>query len=157
MKEEGKLTNSDGTPGARLVYIDPPFATRKEFHGNQDQKAYQDKIYGARFVEFLRKRLIFLRELLSDDGAIYVHLDWKKVRYIKVILDEVFGENNFRNEIVWHSRLGFPREPGLRNSAGPGAVCRRASRQLFRGHVALPCAGVRLVWRQAIHESFEQT
>lgn len=43
----------------KLIYIDPPFATKQEFRGSQDQKAYQDKIAGARFVEFLRKRLIF--------------------------------------------------------------------------------------------------
>ncbi|MDI9392635.1 MAG: site-specific DNA-methyltransferase, partial [Synergistota bacterium] len=54
MKQEGKLKNADGTPGVRLVYIDPPFATRQEFRGSQDQKAYQDKIAGARFLEFLR-------------------------------------------------------------------------------------------------------
>jgi len=101
MKQEGKLKNADGTPGVRLVYIDPPFATRQEFRGSQDQKAYQDKIAGARFLEFLRKRLVFLRELLSEDGSIYVHLDWKKGHYVKTIMDEVFGENNFRREIIW--------------------------------------------------------
>ncbi|MHB1181941.1 MAG: site-specific DNA-methyltransferase [Sulfuricella sp.] len=101
-KKAGKLCNADGTPGIRLIYIDPPFATKQEFHGSDDQKAYQDKVVGARFVEFLRKRLVLLRELLSDDGAIYVHLDWKKVHYLKVVMDEIFGENNFRNEIVWH-------------------------------------------------------
>ncbi|HPC37181.1 MAG TPA: DNA methyltransferase, partial [Candidatus Marinimicrobia bacterium] len=78
MKQEGKLKNADGTPGVRLVYIDPPFATRQEFRGSQDQKAYQDKIAGSKFLEFLRKRLVFLRELLSEDGSIYVHLDYKK-------------------------------------------------------------------------------
>ena len=86
MKEKGKLNNADGTPGVRLVYIDPPFATRQEFRGSQDQKAYQDKIAGARFLEFLRKRLVFLRELLSEDGSIYVHLDWKKGHYVKTLL-----------------------------------------------------------------------
>jgi len=49
MKQEGKLKNADGTPGVRLIYIDPPFATRQEFRGSQDQKAYQDKIAGAHF------------------------------------------------------------------------------------------------------------
>ena len=102
MKRAGALCNADGTPGARLIYIDPPFATMQEFQGADEQKAYQDKITGARFVEFLRKRLILLRELLAHDGAIYVHLDWKKAHYIKVIMDEVFGDNNFRNEIIWH-------------------------------------------------------
>lgn len=102
MKRNGQLCNADGTRGVRLVYIDPPFATMQEFQGADEQKAYQDKITGARFVEFLRKRLILLRELLADDGAIYVHLDWKKAHYIKVVMDEVFGDNNFRNEIIWH-------------------------------------------------------
>ena len=100
MKLEGKLKNADGTPGVKLVYIDPPFATKQEFRGSQDQKAYQDKLAGSKFLEFLRKRLIFLRELLSEDGSIYVHLDWKKGHYVKVLLDEIFGEQNFRNEII---------------------------------------------------------
>jgi len=88
----------------KLIYIDPPFATKQEFKGSQDQKAYQDKIAGAKFVEFLRKRLIFLRELLADDGSIYVHLDWKKSHYIKTIMDEIFFENNFLNEVIWYYR-----------------------------------------------------
>jgi site-specific DNA-methyltransferase (adenine-specific)/adenine-specific DNA-methyltransferase len=85
----------------KLIYIDPPFATKQEFRGSQDQKAYQDKIAGAKFIEHLRKRLIFLREFLASDGCIYVHLDQKKGHYIKIIMDEVFGETNFLNEIVW--------------------------------------------------------
>ncbi len=101
-KKAGKLCNADGTPGVRLIYIDPPFATKKEFSGSQDQKAYQDKVAGAKFLEFLRKRLVFLRELLSDDGSIYVHLDYRKAHYIKVLMDEMFNESRFENEIVWH-------------------------------------------------------
>jgi len=101
MKEQGQLANADGTPGVRLVYIDPPFATRREFSGSEEQRAYQDKIEGARFIEILRKRLIVLRELLSDDGSIFVHLDVKKCHYIKNILDEVFGEHLFQSEIIW--------------------------------------------------------
>ena len=101
MKRSGELCSADGTPGVKLVYIDPPFATKREFRGNQDQKAYQDKIVGAEFLEFLRRRLIFIRELLADDGVIFVHTDWKKGHYIRALLDEVFGEHRFRNEIVW--------------------------------------------------------
>lgn len=101
LKKAGKLCNADGTPGVRLVYIDPPFATRQEFRGTEDQKAYQDKIAGAQFIEFIRKRLVFIRELLSDNGSLFVHLDYKKSHYIKSICDEVFGEANFRSEIVW--------------------------------------------------------
>ncbi|MEK9160762.1 MAG: site-specific DNA-methyltransferase [Patescibacteria group bacterium] len=101
MKQDGELVNSDGTSGVRLIYIDPPFATKRDFRGSQDQKAYQDKIAGAEFLEFLRKRLILLRELLTEDGSIYVHLDGKKAHYMKVLMDEVFGESHFRNEIIW--------------------------------------------------------
>lgn len=101
LKENGTLVNADGTPGVRLIYIDPPFATKREFRGTQDQKAYQDKLAGARFIEFLRKRLVLIRNLLSEDGSVYVHLDYKKSHYVKVILDEIFGEQSFRGEIVW--------------------------------------------------------
>ncbi len=101
MKKQGKLLCADGSPGARLVYIDPPFSTRLEFKGKKSQKAYKDKTIGAEFVESLRRRLILLKELLTDDGSIFVHLDWKKAHYMKVVMDEVFGEENFLNDIVW--------------------------------------------------------
>lgn len=104
MKKSGRLCNTDGTPGVRMIYIDPPFATRRDFKGSQDQKAYQDKIAGADFLEFIRRRLIFLHEILSDDGNIFVHIDWKKGHYVRALLDEIFGEENFINEIVWHYR-----------------------------------------------------
>jgi adenine specific DNA methylase Mod len=100
-KKNGTLCNSDGTPGVRLIYIDPPFATKKEFSGTQEQKAYTDKVAGAEFIEFLRKRLVLLSELLSDDGSIFLHLDTKKSHYMKAILDEIFGEDKFQNEIIW--------------------------------------------------------
>lgn len=99
-KKAGKLCNADGTPGVRLVYIDPPFATQQEFHGTQDQKAYRDKVLGAEFVEFLRQRFILLHELLATDGSLFLHADYRKVHYLKVILDEIFDEPNFRNEII---------------------------------------------------------
>lgn len=102
MKKNGELKNADGSDGVRLVYIDPPFSTRKDFKvKGEEQKAYQDKIAGAEFLEWLRRRLILLRELLADNGSIYVHLDYRKGHYIKVLLDEIFGEQNFVNEIIW--------------------------------------------------------
>lgn len=101
LKEQGNLRNPDGRNGVKLIYIDPPFATEQEFRGSKGEKAYQDKIAGAEFLEFLRKRLIFLKELLTEDGSIYVHLDWRKGHYVKVLMDELFGENNFRNEVIW--------------------------------------------------------
>jgi len=102
-KKAGQLRNADGTDGVRLVYIDPPFATKREFSGKQEERAYQDKVEGATFVEFLRRRLLLIRELLAEDGSIYIHLDQKKSHYVKVVADEVFGEHNFRNEIVWRN------------------------------------------------------
>ena len=101
LKKTSQLCNADGTPGARLVYIDPPFATNVGVSGTQDQKAYQDKLARSQFVEFLRRRLILIRELLSSDGAIYVHLDQRKAHDMKVVLDEVLGKHGFVNELVW--------------------------------------------------------
>jgi site-specific DNA-methyltransferase (adenine-specific)/adenine-specific DNA-methyltransferase len=92
----------------KLIYIDPPFATKQDFMKDRE-KAYRDKIIGAQFIEFLRKRLILMREILADDGSIYVHIDWKKGHYIKAIMDEIFGEHNFVNEIIWaYSGGGTP-------------------------------------------------
>lgn len=85
----------------KLIYIDPPFATESDFKGKQGQKAYTDKTKGAEFVEFLRRRLLVARELLADDGSIFVHLDFKMSHYIKILLDEIFGSSNFKNEIIW--------------------------------------------------------
>lgn len=101
MKRAGELGNADGTQGVRLVYIDPPFATKRDFSGSKDQKAYQDKIEGAAFIEFLRKRLVLLKELMADNGSIYLHLDTKKIHYLKLVMDELFGESRFSSEIIW--------------------------------------------------------
>ena len=87
------LDDPDVKGQVKLIYIDPPFATKQEFRGSRDQKAYQDKISGAQFIEHLRKRLLFFRELLSKDGVLFVHLDLKRSHYIKVIMDEIFHES----------------------------------------------------------------
>lgn len=88
-----------------LIYIDPPFATQDEFENKNGAKAYSDKVKGAEFLEFLRERLIIARELLSSTGSIFVHLDNKMVHYVKVLMDEIFGKNNFVNEIIWGYRI----------------------------------------------------
>jgi len=86
----------------KLIYIDPPFATKSDFGGKDGEYSYSDKVDRATFLETLRERLIYLRELLSDEGVIYIHLDDKMAHYVKVILDEIFGKNRFINEIIWH-------------------------------------------------------
>jgi len=105
------MNNSDVQGKVRLVYIDPPFSTDQDFRSGssrvstissslEDQIAYKDTLVGAEYLEFLRKRLIFLRKLLANDGSIYVHTDWKKGHYVKVLMDEIFGEEHFVNDIA---------------------------------------------------------
>lgn len=89
----------------KLIYIDPPFATESEFKNSKGAKAYSDKLKGTEFIEFLRRRLIVAKEVLAEDGSIYIHLDEKMSHYIKVIMDEIFGSNCFQREIIW--RIGW--------------------------------------------------
>lgn len=95
----------------RLIYIDPPFSTNQVYKGGEDRtatvsksdkdvKAYEDVLIGSDYLEFLRKRLIFLREILANDGSIYVHIDWKMGHYVKVLMDEIFGRERFINGIT---------------------------------------------------------
>jgi adenine-specific DNA-methyltransferase len=84
----------------RLIYIDPPFATKSVFQSRAQADAYSDLLAGAHYIEFIRERLVLLRELLAEDGSIYVHLDENMAFHIKVIMDEIFGPNNFQNWIT---------------------------------------------------------
>ncbi|GAC1346142.1 MAG: hypothetical protein NVSMB27_09280 [Ktedonobacteraceae bacterium] len=84
----------------RLIYIDPPFATNGVFQSRSQNDAYHDLLVGAHYIEFILERLVLLRELLAEDGSIYVHLDDNMAFHIKVIMDEVFGRGNFRNWIT---------------------------------------------------------
>ncbi|MBI3416808.1 MAG: site-specific DNA-methyltransferase [Verrucomicrobia bacterium] len=95
------LTNDPDVLGkVRLVYIDPPYATKSVFQSRNQTDAYMDLLEGAHYLEFLRERLIFLRELLADDGSIYVHLDDNMAFHAKALMDEVFGRGNFRSWIT---------------------------------------------------------
>lgn len=93
-----------------LVYIDPPFNTNQEFVTSNERistisrmkdgtVAYADMMDEEQYLEFIRERLILLREILSEEGSIYFHIDNKIGHYIKILMDEVFGKNNFRNDI----------------------------------------------------------
>lgn len=79
-----------------LVYIDPPFATGSNFESRKQTHAYSDDLQGSVFLEFIRQRVILIRELLSDRGSLYLHLDSRMICETKMILDEVFGRKNFR-------------------------------------------------------------
>jgi adenine-specific DNA-methyltransferase len=80
-----------------LIYIDPPFATENEFKSNKGNRAYTDKVKGAEFIEFLRRRLLVAKELLADDGVIYVHLDTKKSHYIKIVWKRTSAHSDSKN------------------------------------------------------------
>ncbi len=99
-----------------LIYIDPPFDSAADYvkkikvrgsvleaapQSILEEKQYTDIWERDEYLQFLYERLLLMRELLSDTGSIYVHMDEKRSHYIKVILDEVFGPENFQREIVW--------------------------------------------------------
>lgn len=94
-----------------LVYIDPPFNTNREFKVSQERNnsissstdgdiAYSDNLSRSEYFQFLHDRLILLYQMLSDNGSIYLHIDTKVGHYVKIILDNIFGEENFINDIT---------------------------------------------------------
>jgi len=114
----------------KLIYIDPPFATGADFSfkvGMPDEwKSVADKneivkapsileelayrdMWGGRtpeeriasYLNYVYERLVLMKELLSNDGSIYVHLDYRMVHYVKLMMDEIFGRENFRNQLIW--------------------------------------------------------
>lgn len=78
-----------------LIYIDPPFNTEN------DSFRYNDKFNRSTWLTFMKNRLEIAKELLNPNGTIYVHIDHNEGHYLKVLMDEVFGKENFRNEIIW--------------------------------------------------------
>ena len=98
-----------------LIYIDPPFFTKANYHavvnvGDENIKclAYGDKWKNGK-KEYLVKiaaGLMLMKEILAEDGLIWIHLDWHIVHYVKILMDEIFGENNFVNEIIWTYKSG---------------------------------------------------
>ena len=110
-----------------LIYIDPPFDSKADYvrkvklrgarqsekakqsekleaerHALIEQAQYEDIWANDNYLQFMYERLILMRELLSDKGSIYLHCDWHKSHHLRFLLDEVFGAENLRNEIIWH-------------------------------------------------------
>jgi len=102
------LLNDDRIRGkVRLIYIDPPFGTGSVYRGRRhvsvslkDEIAYHDMPLSPQYLEFLRRRLILLRDILADDGSIYVHIDVDALHYVKILMDEIFGIECFLNDIA---------------------------------------------------------
>lgn len=99
-----------------LIYIDPPFDSKADYKKkidikgigktSSDSTTFEEKQYGDiwtndEYLQFMYERFILLRELLSDSGTIIVHLDYHKCHHIRLVMDEVFGADNFRNEMIW--------------------------------------------------------
>lgn len=112
-----------------LVYIDPPFASGADYAkkiyirrnplvqkaiteaeqqlDNADMMAFEEKMYGdiwdkERYLNWMYENLMAIKAVMSDTASIYVHLDYHIGHYVKILMDEIFGEENFRNEIIWH-------------------------------------------------------
>jgi DNA modification methylase len=114
-----------------LIYIDPPFDSKADYvrkvkirgekvegagQGLFEEKQYTDIWERDEYLQFMYERLLMMKELLSDKGSIYLHCDWHKNAYLRLIMDEVFGQDNFVNEIVWcytgptNQKRNFPRK-----------------------------------------------
>lgn len=119
-----------------LVYIDPPFASEADYAKKvyirrnpkvaeaiaqaeeelelDDLKAFEEKMYGdvwdkEKYLNWMYENLMAIKSVMSETASIYVHLDWHIGHYVKILMDEVFGEDNFLNEVVWHYQTGgFP-------------------------------------------------
>ena len=104
-----------------LIYIDPPFDSKADYKkkievkgvgkAETDSTSFEEKQYGDiwtndEYLQFMYERFIVLRELMSSSGNIFIHCDWHKSSYLKIICDEVFGINNFVNEIIWKRKGG---------------------------------------------------
>lgn len=103
-----------------LIYIDPPFDSKEDYKRkikikntkiDSDSSSFEEKQYGDiwtndEYLQFMYERLILMRELLKEEGSIYLHCDWHKVHFLRMLMDDVFGSDNFMNEIVWHYRTG---------------------------------------------------
>ena len=104
-----------------LIYIDPPFDSKADYKkkieikgvgkAETDSTSFEEKQYGDiwtndEYLQFMYERIILLRELMSSSGNIFVHCDWHKSSYLRIICDEVFGNNNFVNEIIWIRKGG---------------------------------------------------
>ena len=116
-----------------LVYIDPPFASGADYAKKvyirrnpkvaeviaqaeqeldvDELKAFEEKMYGdvwdkEKYLNWMYENLMAIKSVMSETASIYVHLDWHIGHYVKILLDEIFGEDNFRNEIIWGYRTG---------------------------------------------------
>jgi hypothetical protein len=93
-----------------LIYIDPPFNSNRTYEifwvRPKEKRSFEDRHESTRaYIEFMRPRCVELARVLKMTGSFYCHCDWHASHYVKVMLDQIFGENNFITEIIWHRAL----------------------------------------------------
>jgi DNA modification methylase len=89
-----------------LIYIDPPFNSNRNYEvfwgETKEKRSFEDRHESTRaYIDFMRPRCVQMARVLKKTGSFYYHCDWHASHYVKVMLDQIFGENNFQNEIVW--------------------------------------------------------
>ena len=89
-----------------LIYIDPPFNSNRNYEvfwgETKEKRAFEDRHASTQaYIEFMRPRCVEMARVLKKTGSFYYHCDWHASHYVKVMLDQIFGENNFINEIIW--------------------------------------------------------
>src|SRR3954466_3543194 len=89
-----------------LIYIDPPFNSNRNYEvfwgETKEKRAFEDRHASTQaYIDYMRPRCVQLARVLKTTGSFYYHCDWHASHYVKVMLDHIFGENNFVNEIVW--------------------------------------------------------
>ncbi len=138
-----------------LIYIDPPFDSKADYRTkitlpniniNQkptviEQFAYADtwKDGTVSYLKMIYPRLVLMRELLSEKGSIYVHIDWHVGHYVKILLDDIFGKENFRNEIVWFYPSGGDKTSYFQRKHDVIYFYSKTNNKIFNAHdVLLP-------------------
>jgi hypothetical protein len=92
-----------------LIYIDPPFNSNRNYEvfwgETKEKRAFEDRHENTKaYIDYMRPRCVQLARVLKKTGSFYYHCDWHASHYVKVMLDQIFGENNFQNEIIWKRR-----------------------------------------------------
>lgn len=118
----------------KLIYIDPPYNTDK------DSFKYNDRFTHSTWLTFMKSRLEIARDLLTDDGGFYIQADWNEIHYLKLLMDQVFGRDNFRNEIVWfyENKFKFQFTKNFNNDTEAILFYSKKNGSQFFKHVKVP-------------------
>lgn len=128
-----------------LIYIDPPYDSKADYKKKielkgkkleNDRTSFEEKQYtdiwnNDEYLQFMYERLVILRELLSDKGSIYLHCDYHKSHYLRLMLDEIFGQTNYKNEIFWHYSDGTAPKNAFKRKTDTILLYSKTSNSIF--------------------------